>query len=301
MHQPEKVVTLAQMAQCLNSDNREGEIIAFRHHVTSETPSIFPLRLDCLIIVLCKGGKGTLGIDLREFEIRRNTLLVIQPQNYIYLSKIEEDWDLDIFACSKKIVEEVLPKFTDVLPIIIYHRTEPSTILSDNDAKQVDDLFRLIKSRIDMPESPFKKQKIICLLQSALFELMDIRQGMKSDGNLSFYKTRREELLAKFILSISENFRKERQVSFYARKLGISPKHLSTIVKEITKRTAGDWIESYVTMEAKMLLQTTDLSIQEISDKLNFPSQSLFGKYFRYRTGMSPTSFRKQSLLPHKQ
>lgn len=101
--------------------------------------------------------------------------------------------------------------------------------------------------------------------------------------------------MAKFILAVSENFRENRQVNYYADRLCITSKHLSSVVKEISGSTAGEWIENYVTMEAKVLLRTTDLTIQQIATKLNFNNQSFFGKYFRHITGMSPTAYRKQN------
>ncbi len=65
-------------------------------------------------------------------------------------------------------------------------------------------------------------------------------------------------------------------------------------MKEISGRTAGDWIENYVIMEAKVLLKTTDMTIQEIAVYLNFANQSFFGKYFKHHTGSSPSNYRKE-------
>ena len=63
-------------------------------------------------------------------------------------------------------------------------------------------------------------------------------------------------------------------------------------MKTLTGFTAVEWIERYVILEAKVLLKSTNLSVQQISDKLNFPSQSFFGKYFKKVVGMSPKEFR---------
>jgi AraC-like DNA-binding protein len=48
-------------------------------------------------------------------------------------------------------------------------------------------------------------------------------------------------------------------------------------------------------LEAKALLKSTDKTIQQISDELNFPSQSFFGKYFKRRAGISPKNYRKSN------
>ena len=72
--------------------------------------------------------------------------------------------------------------------------------------------------------------------------------------------------------------------------LCVTPKHLSATIKETSGRTAGEWIDSYVIIEAKTLLRNTGLTIQEVSAKLNFSNQSFFGKYFKHITGISPRS-----------
>jgi len=84
-----------------------------------------------------------------------------------------------------------------------------------------------------------------------------------------------------------------RSVEFYADKLSLTPKYLTTVVRETSGKTAHDWIIEYVILSAKALLKSTNITIQEISDRLNFPSQSFFGKYFKQQTGMSPVEYRK--------
>jgi AraC-like DNA-binding protein len=95
-----------------------------------------------------------------------------------------------------------------------------------------------------------------------------------------------------FLYLVQENFREHRFLDFYAKKLEITAKHLSRTVKNQTGYTAVEWIERYVILEAKVLLKSSNLNIQQISDELNFPSQSFFGKYFKKLTGLSPKEYR---------
>ncbi|WP_291542444.1 helix-turn-helix domain-containing protein [Bacteroides sp.] len=44
---------------------------------------------------------------------------------------------------------------------------------------------------------------------------------------------------------------------------------------------------------SKALLRSTNMTVQQIGDELNFPSQSFFGKYFKRLTGMSPKAYRE--------
>ena len=93
---------------------------------------------------------------------------------------------------------------------------------------------------------------------------------------------------------VEKNFGKHRDVAFYADTLCLSPKHLSQVVKVVSGKTAADIIEDYVITEVKALLLNTTMTIQQISDTLNFPSQSVFGKYFKRIMGMSPNVYRNK-------
>ena len=286
------VVSLRQIASHVNNDNLNEEIIVFDNFSTIEKEDVFPIRIDALVIALCTAGSGKIGIDLREYDIRKNTLMVIQPKNYIYLSNYSADFRGTVVACSNHVVEDVLPKLTDILPLLMHHRTEPVTQLDDEEAADISGFYKFLREKLKGPSTPFLKQKVLCMLQAALYEMMEINIK-KSDKIEQGARSRKEEIMARFIIAVSEDFRTERQVAYYAHKLFITPKHLSSVVKEISGRTAGDWIENYVIMEAKVLLKTTDMTIQEIAVYLNFANQSFFGKYFKHHTGVSPTSYRK--------
>ena len=104
---------------------------------------------------------------------------------------------------------------------------------------------------------------------------------------------RADVLFAQFIRLLEDNFRMERRVSWYADQMGITAKYLSEMVKQVSKRTPNDWIDSYVMLEIRVLLKSTTKSMKEITKAINFPNQSFFGKYFRDHMGMTPSEYRK--------
>lgn len=286
------IVTIHQIVQSVNAETLNEDIAVFDHVISPATKDIYPLRIDSLMIALCTEGYGKIGIDLREYEIKPNSIIVIQPRNYIYLSEYSSDFKATAMACTKHLVEDVLPKLTDILPLLLHHRSEPVTQLSDDEAESIRSFLRFIRKSLRGPRTTFLKQKVNCMLQAALYELMDINH--KNQPPVESTRSRKDEIMAKFILTVGQEFREQRQVSYYAHKLFITPKHLSSVVKELSGRTAGDWIENYVIMEAKVMLKTTDMTIQEIADALNFPNQSFFGKYFKHHTGFAPTTYRRR-------
>ena len=99
-------------------------------------------------------------------------------------------------------------------------------------------------------------------------------------------------LVDSFLQLLSEHYTMHRNVGFYADKLCLTPKYLSRVIRDTTGKSAPEWIDSYVILEAKNLLKHSGLAIKEIVFRLNFPNQSVFYKFFKARTGMTPTEYR---------
>lgn len=288
-----EIVSIRQICQSVNNDNLNEEIMTLDNAPIKSKEDAFPLRIDALVIALVTSGSGRIGIDLREYNLQKGSLIVVQPKNYIYLSSYSDDFRCMMLACSNRVVEDVLPKLTDILPMLMHHRTEPVILLEEKEALGIASFYALIRDKLRGEKTQFQKNKVLCILQAALYELMEIHT--KDSDTHKTARSRKEEIMARFLLAVSESFRTERLVAYYAHKLCITPKHLSAVVKEISGLTAGDWIENYVIMEAKVLLKTTNMTIQEIAVYLNFANQSFFGKYFKHHTGVSPTTYRKEN------
>ncbi|MCX2475339.1 helix-turn-helix domain-containing protein [Pedobacter sp. MC2016-05] len=105
------------------------------------------------------------------------------------------------------------------------------------------------------------------------------------------------ELTNRFLSLVSERFKTEKRVLYYAKCLKITPRHLSQVVKQVTGRSAGEFIDDYVIKEAKLLLSLRIMNISEIAEKLSFSNPSFFGKYFKKHTGISPLLFKKDNKI----
>ena len=101
-----------------------------------------------------------------------------------------------------------------------------------------------------------------------------------------------QEIVKELIRIVIQNYKQERNISFYAEKMHLSPQHLSTTIKKTTGKTLTDIISTFVIRDAQAKLRSTELTIQEIAYSLNFPDISFFGKYFKRYTGMSPKQYR---------
>ena len=124
------------------------------------------------------------------------------------------------------------------------------------------------------------------------YDMSGVIWRVEQQGNRG--QTRADAFFAQFIKLLEANFRSERRVGWYARQLGISPKYLAEVVKQVSKRTPNDWIDHYVVLELRVLLKNSTKTIKEITEELQFPNQSFLGKYFKEHVGMSPSDYRRQ-------
>ena len=108
--------------------------------------------------------------------------------------------------------------------------------------------------------------------------------------------TRKEELAMNFLKLLATHFREERSVQYYAALMFVTPKHLTKIVKEVTNKTCGEFIDEMVISEAKILLDDPFMSVANVADKLHFSDQFFFSKFFKNITGVSPSHFKTMAL-----
>ena len=131
-----------------------------------------------------------------------------------------------------------------------------------------------------------KYQLNICLLM-----MSELISGHEVDTHDLKHK---DNILRIFLHLASDNFRKERQLQFYADRLNISPTYLSRTIKELTGNTVFGYLSNFLYNEICIQLKTTDKTISEIADDLNFNDQSALTNFFHTKSGMSPLSYRKK-------
>ena len=126
------------------------------------------------------------------------------------------------------------------------------------------------------------------------YEILNIFQHGKP---LTMHTQSRQEVMFRhFIELVSRHHVQEREIGYYADRLCVTPKYFSSVIRAVTGKSAAWWIRHTVIIHAKNLLKSSQLTIQQISDALQFPNPSCFGQYFKRQTGMTPKEFRRKSF-----
>ena len=135
---------------------------------------------------------------------------------------------------------------------------------------------------------------MMSILHCVIFELLAITDRVeKIELNEQDSMKQSNVLFKHFVEMLAENEGRVRSVAEYADMLYVTPKYLSSVVKQISGRTALDLIHETTTHAIVRQLKYTDKSIKEIATEMKFPSLSFFGKFVKSQLGVSPKRFRK--------
>lgn len=252
------------------------------------------MQMSGTTLLLCMKGEIRLEINLKPYTLQPNDLMVIGPDSVLEIKQV--DWDnLDgyVFVISSEFIRDINFELNLLATMSITTSEPPLARLSPEELRLIVRYLQLIHcNTIENSDANYVRSISRSLCAATAYQLMQFfskRIERKGQPSLS----RRAAYVRDFINLVNLHHRQERGVAFYASKLFISPKYLSLIIKESTGRSAAEWIDDYVILEAKNLLRFSGKNVQQIAYELNFSNQSSFGKYFKHLTGMSPTKFQK--------
>jgi len=192
------------------------------------------------------------------------------------------------------IVGETAAFFPRIMPVV--SASLPCIMLDEDMAHRVLDTARRIANREALQPS----SDIFCQMNDRLVSLLRIQvilevlYEMASNRHPVVEKpSHGEQVFVDFMRSLSLHYAERRTVGDYAAEAALLVRHFSSIIQQHTGQTPMQWIHLFVIGQAKHLLMQSDLQVKEITDRLGFPEQFTFRKYFKTHTGLSPTEYRK--------
>ena len=199
-----------------------------------------------------------------------------------------------ILAFSSEFMRRLTLDTKRILQLFLQLADHPCIELRSAEGESLGDYIRLIDTELQEPELQFSRDIVSELIAATIHKVGNLFQTYLAEHPEpeARMQNRNEAYFRQFLELLSDHYKKERSVNFYAHSLCITPKYLTTIIKCISGKPLSDWIDHFVLLEAQSLLKYTNMSVQEISYQLNFPNQSFFGCYFKRLTGMSPSQYK---------
>ncbi len=270
-------------------DSIGNDIILLDNPVITSTFQ-YPFKVDVTTAIICIKGTTEGSINLKPYSTQGPCFITILPGQVMEYKSISDDFSGLFVIMSKQFTDSLMPNVQERLPLSLSVRDNPAISLNEEALEGMISYFEMIKRVIKIKEHP-NRIDVVRYLTLAFFYGAGIYFHELADNRK---KTHHELLVEKYLNLVQTHYKEQRGLEFYADKLCITPKHLSKVIKETSGKPANDWIDDHVVLEAKALLKSTNMTIQQISDELNFPSQSFFGKYFKRVTGMSPRAYKSR-------
>lgn len=264
-------------------DMRIGDDLLILENASYKDSINEPRKVDVTTFILLDKGESRIIIEGKEYNLKAPCLAVVMPNQTYSLLETSDNLELRAIIMSSNftvnLMSSSLNKMISDNPVIDIS----SDIISFNTYYNV--LLHTVRSSFKSSHLESAKH----LTMSMLYFYARKLEHLEKD------KKKREIVFDRFCDDVRKFYKINRSIPFYSGRLAVSSKYLNDIVKEKTGITANEYIDRQTIIECKALLSSTDMSILKISLMMHFPSYSVFGKFFKRMTGMTPTEYREKT------
>lgn len=247
------------------------------------------VKFTSLTSVYVAKGSADIDINLRKVSVNAPCVVLIRPSEVVQIHQVTDDFRAAFIVINTHIRDALMMGIHDAG----IHPNMRMQVMAEIDPQYVDEynaFYASLEKLASDTNNMYRNHALIHSMLSFYFTT-----GYRSYAENHPDGIKRNHIIDRFLVLAQENFRTQRLTSFYAEQLGLSAKHLSRMLKQITGYTASEWIKNYVVLDAKVMLKSSSMSMGEIAGRLNFPSQSFFAKFFKNATGFTPKQYRNSA------
>lgn len=248
-------------------------------------------------IFLCTAGSCRLRFDDIAYTVGRDMLFIFKPFAPISTEYVSPDMQGVIMEID---VEKTMMILNDIpAEMRMEISRHPCVSMDHREAAMITKLLDIIQEKTDIIFSAetsgpmgFNQKMTDYLIRSVCYEVFRIYSaGSQADG---LPAKRNNQIFSRFIGAVSRNCSRQRLVNYYAGQQHISTGHFASAIRAASGHGPTYWITLFTMTGIRRMLKDTDLSLKEIAEKMNFPDQSVFGRYFRQHEGISPIAYRSK-------
>lgn len=252
-------------------------------------------------IFLCQNGEVQCTLDGIEYTIQPHSIMTYFAYSELKINYRSYDLQGIIIGGDLEAIQPLLYKISDFNSLFTI-RNNPYTLISPQQENNMlmytsllEDMVARLHGRVDVQSEGVEHMKEMRMLQLEMLSnclMINIVSCYNNRISSSKLGSRKEDVLIKFIASLYRNFREQHEVTYYADQQYLTSRYFSAIIKEKSGKSPSQWIATALLVDAKNKLRQSTKSIKEISEELNFPNQSYFGKWFKNLTGISPLEYK---------
>ena len=265
----------------------QQEVVIEDVHSLPVTDISEPFISPNLTISLNHSGTAHTLYDMQPVEFKFHNIAVVLPNHIIGQGYTTEDYRVTLIIVAKSFYEELITResFKDY----IKYNTIPNFQLNEEQYDKINIILNTLRL-ICNTEHPKRHETLANLLDILFYALMRYRGEEKQVKE----ETRNMYLFNTFYDLLINNYHCQHKLDWYAQELCLTPKYLSSVIRNTTGKSAAKWIDEVIILHAKRLLQTRhDMNIQQVGYKLGFKENANFCRFFREQTGLRPSEYRK--------
>lgn len=252
----------------------------------------YPFKLTFTLVVFCLRGLMRVRLNLREYVLAANDVLVTLPGHIGECLEVEPGTEMVVMGFAGNRLQGDYQSTLNMA----FRKFLASTSLIHISQAEMDEsmtLYRLMRAKLEQADYDFKLEALEGYLQVFFYNGC---QWMSNHNcqQLPRVESRRQQLFDAFLELVQAHYTEQRSVGYYADRLCLTSKYLSQVILKVSGRYANEWIRDYVILEAKALLKSGRYTVQQVGDLLNFPNASFFGKYFKAAVGCTPRQYMMQ-------
>ena len=250
----------------------------------------FPCHIKAGVFVLCTRGTVRATINLSEYTITHNDFVTVLPGSFIQIHEVSSDTRVCFAGFSSEFISRVsyVETYLDFLPMIL---DNPIMTLQEEVAQLYRNAFSLLIRAYSLPNTLDNKEILMSIFTIFFLGVGELYKRCKPTTNEPI--KREHELYRQFIQLLMTHYTQEHEVSFYAKKCGVTPAHFSGAIRKASGHSPLAIITGIIIMNAKAQLKSTRLPVKEIAFSLGFNNLSFFNKYFRKHVEMTPQEYRE--------
>lgn len=252
----------------------------------------YPCRINSYIALVCTKGEISFSSYMTRYRLTKDSMYLSSAT--IIQFHEAHDCELYVLAFDDRFISDMNMDIRLVMPILASLHNNPVVKVPEEYVPRFSYVFDNYYSDFRSPTpSTFRELIIRHIFCTLVYRICDAVSYMNTMSPQLGVKNRSAEYFERLIRLLSDNFRTERNVKFYADRMHLTPKHLSRVIHNFTGKSVHQWIDDFVVLEIKNLLKFSDMSVQQISYELNFPNPSFMGQYFKRITGMTPGEYKR--------
>ena len=240
---------------------------------------------------LCTGGSCRFLFNDKEFEMHEGDLMIVRKGRLMEQLRPSPDFRVKVICIRAGFIELCTPQSNYGMKGQLALFLDPVMRLTPGQYAMCLRDFDMVACRLGNRQHNFYRQMLIAAVQMLILDFFDFHSRLYGEGSVS---TQNASIMSRFLAMLEDGtYRTNREVSYYADRLCVTPKYLSEVSKKVSGYAANYWINRYTILDISRLLRDKSLSFVQISDMFGFSSPAYFSRYVQNHLGVNPTEYRE--------